>query len=74
MPEIDGVSGELSVADMLHMILSGVSRSEARLVTALDLVISEWEHVDSPRRAQVNSFPAQVDHGMAQKCLSGIRK
>jgi hypothetical protein len=56
LPEIEGVSGELSPPDTLHMILSGVSSPKARLVTALDLVISEWESSDSPRHAQVNSF------------------
>ncbi|WP_328977990.1 hypothetical protein [Streptomyces canus] len=60
LPEIDGVSGELTPADMLNMTLSGVSLAKARLVTALDLVISEWEQIPSARRAQVNAFRIQL--------------
>ncbi|MEU6554738.1 hypothetical protein ABZ915_31360 [Streptomyces sp. NPDC046915] len=59
LPEIDGLSGELTPADALSLILAGTSLPEARLVTALDLVISEGNADDSPRCMRLKSYRLQ---------------
>ncbi|MFD8812572.1 hypothetical protein ACFV23_14095 [Streptomyces sp. NPDC059627] len=59
LPGVDGVSNSITSADVLSLILSGESRPETRLVTALDLVLSEWESNVSQHRERVNSYRIQ---------------
>ncbi|WP_217552623.1 hypothetical protein [Streptomyces sp. GbtcB6] len=59
LPGVDGVSDSFASADALALILSSESQPEARFITALDLVISEWGKDVSQRNERLNSYRVQ---------------
>ncbi|MGW1560953.1 hypothetical protein ACWCQ1_31145 [Streptomyces sp. NPDC002144] len=51
---VDGVSGNITPAEELSLILAGNSIPEARLVNALNLIIAEWNRGADDRQSRVN--------------------